>query len=262
MKLFDYEWKKTIPQKVLLFIPIFYIYSFIDLAFVQNDNIWGEWFISYTLDIKILCIILIFLLSPVFSREKEVDMLELILTSKNGVKKLPKIKLLVGFSLTNILTLLFCIISYISFGIGHSTWNWGIPIEDMALYRFIGNPGLVTYQDMRNQVWLNSFLALNLVAAFVLLVSAKSKQSLRTAIIAILVNFIFSIRNIMTILRTDFGKILIESFPINLIWNEMLNEKNILFIGKKIQIIYIIQVLYIIIYLVLYKLICTVYQKK
>ena len=243
--------EKTIPQKVLLFIPIFYIYSFIDLAFVQNDNIWGEWFISYTLDIKILCIILIFLLSPVFSREKEVDMLELILTSKNGVKKLPKIKLLVGFSLTNILTLLFCIISYISFGIGHSTWNWGIPIEDMALYRFIGNPGLVTYQDMRNQVWLNSFLALNLVAAFVLLVSAKSKQSLRTAIIAILVNFIFSIRNIMT-----------ESFPINLIWNEMLNEKNILFIGKKIQIIYIIQVLYIIIYLVLYKLICTVYQKK
>ena len=117
--------------------------------------------------------ILIFILSPLFAREKESDMLDLILTSKNGVKELPKIKLLTGFVLTNILVILFCVISYISFGIGHSAWNWNVQIEDMALYSFISNPAIVTYRDMRNQVWLNPFLALNLLAAFVMLVSGK-----------------------------------------------------------------------------------------
>ncbi len=261
MNLFGYEWKKMIPKKGLLFIPLLYIYLFIDFGFVSSDDIWIEWFISYNFDFKILCVILIFILSPLFAREKESDMLDLILTSKNGVKELPKIKLLTGFVLTNILVILFCVISYISFGIGHSAWNWNVQIEDMALYRFISNPAIVTYRDMRNQVWLNSFFALNLLAAFVMLVSGKAKGSLHVAIISMVVNFVLGARNMIAIMRTRFGAMLIESFPANFIWNEALNEESVLLMGREIHIIYIAQVVVAILCLVLYKLISMVYKK-
>ena len=39
MNLFGYEWKKMIPKKGLLFIPLLYIYLFIDFGFVSSDDI-------------------------------------------------------------------------------------------------------------------------------------------------------------------------------------------------------------------------------
>ena len=260
--MFHYEWKKLVSKKLLCVIFVFFAYIFIDYLFFQESDTWRQWFISYTFDIKLMYGLLIFILSPMFSREKELEMFDLIVVSKRGVTDLPKKKLLVSFAAANLMLLIFCVLSYVSFGISHSIWDWNVPIDDAMLQAFLSNADIVTYKDMLSQVLFNSFLSINLVAALTLFVSSKCKQSVQTVIIVFAVNFVFGAKVVVTVLQTAWAQYVAISLPVNMIWNNVLNTDSVLIGGWRIQAIYIVQILYFLIILVLYRLICITYKHR
>lgn len=243
--MFKYELKKYFCDlKVLISFFLFYMYVFVELMILEED-IWLDWFVYYVFNVKILCMLLIFLTAPVFANEYEVGMLEILMTSRRGRFDLQKVKLKICLLITNGVIIVFFLVAYLGFGISTGIWNWDIPIDSKSLLIFYGHGEIRNYSDLLLQVFFNTILSINLVMVFTLLLSKKTRNTVSTLVISIVLYFVVSANTVIKLLHTDFAKILVQIFPMNMIFNDTLNIMSVELVGYRFTYMKIVEAIYL-----------------
>lgn len=240
-----YELKKIFKKKEKkIIIFCFFVYVISDFMLLQEDY-WASWFTSYLFDAKIFILLLTIIFSDMFSSENELGMYDIIRTSKKGVVKLPCIKFAVSISIASTLTVVFMFVAVVLLGITKSVWNWNCNIVNNGLLSvFLQNPLIVTYKDLLIQVLVNTILAANISVGLCLILSKLLKSSVKAFLCMVVFNLFFSAGSYMKFLN-----IAASCMPVNIICNGFLNEINVTLFDVNVQVIYVVQLIYVLIFI-------------
>lgn len=243
-----YEIEKLFGKKILVAVFIYVLFLvYVACEFynvVYTDIPWSEFHNEYNFTVKGLILIISIVIAPLFASENECGMFEMLLVSKKACKEVPKAKIHTALIIVNIVTLLFLVVAVVSFGFGFG-WEWNTLISEEKILPFAFDSFIQTNADLVKNKILHTLLAVNLVTLISLLVSAKIKNSMQTAIIMIVMHLIFSAGILATMLDSNFFSCLICSFPVNIMTQAVLHTEMVKVVGHQVCVIYIIDMVYI-----------------
>ncbi len=248
------EIKKSFGSKGIIFLIVyglFLIYAFCEFSTISyTDYIWSEFNDEYNFSIKILVVVLSVVFAQIFPIEQECGMYELVTTSKYGKNRLPRIKIKSALVIGNMLLLLFLIVTAFSIG------RWGKEtgnnvIMEAKLLPFLKNPYIHTNIELVLHKMFESVFAVNMSILLSLWLSVHLKKAIETAVMMIIFHIVFSSSVLANALNFDVISLLICSLPVNMICQPVLHTLLFSFGDKNMSVIYLVNVIYIVVMLVL-----------
>lgn len=195
-----YEWKKTFSRRKLIILTVILtitsIWTIYESRLLTSIEDLPDPFLQFLacLDyLKILLwLILITIVSTLFTKELDTGMAPILYTSRCGRREVAQAKLALTLLLSNTLYAVYVLIALLSY---YLAWgiDFSIPITEGYELELAVNPGIQTFGDIIRIQTLGFFFQINFLALSCLFLSQKLQKGFSTAVILFVTNFGFAV---------------------------------------------------------------------